>query len=60
MFLEGCRQSLVSVKMLWNPCVSTKICFFCLGSLVGKVLTSDQLKKKGFSLASHCPFREKA
>ena len=34
--LEGGRQQLVLVKMLWNPCVPTKICFFCLGSLVGK------------------------
>ena len=27
-FLEGGRQQLVPVKMLWNPCVPTKVCFF--------------------------------
>ena len=26
-FLEGGRQQLVPVKMLWNPCVPTKVCF---------------------------------
>ena len=48
------------VKMLRNPCVPTKICFFAWEVWWGKVLTSDQLKKRGFSLASCCPFCGKA
>ena len=59
-FLEGGRKQLVSVKMLWNPCVPTKICVFAWEVWWGKVLTSDQLKKRGFSLASRCPFYGKA
>ena len=43
------------VKMLWNPCVPTKVCFFAWEAGWGKVLTSDQLKKRGLSLASCCP-----
>ena len=34
--LEGGRQLLVPIKMLWNPIVPTKVGFFCLGSLVGQ------------------------
>ena len=53
--LEGGRQQLVPFKMLWNPIVPTKVV-----SLLGKfawdrILTLDQLKKRGFSLASRCP-----
>ena len=59
-FLEGGRQQLVPVKMLWNPCVLTKVCFFAWEVWWGKVLTSNQLKKRGFSLASRCPFCGKA
>ena len=47
---------MVSVKMLWNPCVPTKVCFFAREAWRGKVLTSDQLKKRGLSLASCCTF----
>ena len=43
-------------KMLWNPCVPTKVYFFAWEAWWGKVLTSDQLKKMGVSLASRCPF----
>ena len=48
------------VKMLWNPCVPTKVCLFAWKVWWGKVLTSDQLNKRGFSLDSRCPFCGKA
>ena len=44
------------VKMIWNPLVPTKVGFFVWEVWWGKILTMDQLKKRGFSLASKCPF----
>ena len=46
------------VKMIWNPIVPTKVGFFVWEVWWGKILTMDQLKKSGFSLASRCPFCE--
>ena len=40
--------------MLWNPIVPTKVGFFAWEVWWGKILTMDQLKKRGFSLASRC------
>ena len=54
--LEGGRQQLVPVKMIRNPLVPTKVGFFVWEVWWGKILTMDQLKKRGFSLASRCPF----
>ena len=54
--LEGGRQQLVSVKMIWNPIAPKKVGFFVWEVWWGKILTMDQLKKRGFSLASRCPF----
>ena len=34
--LEGGRQHLVPVKMIWNPLVPTKVGFFCVGGVVGE------------------------
>ena len=42
------------VKMLWNPIVPTKVGFFAWEVWWGKILTMNQLQKRGFSLASRC------
>ena len=52
--LEGRRQQSVPIKMLWNPIIPTKVGFFAWEVWWGKILTMDQLKKRGFSLASKC------
>ena len=53
--LEGGRQQSLPIKMLWNPIVLTKVGFFAWKVWWGKILTMDQLKNRGFSLASKCP-----
>ena len=47
---------MVPSKLLWNPYVPTKISFFAWEVRWGKILTMDQLKKKGFTLAIKFPF----
>ena len=54
--LEGGSQQSVPIKMLWNPTVPTKVGFFAWEVWWGKILTMDQLKNRGFSLASRCVF----
>ena len=54
--LEGGSQQSVPIKMLWNPTIPTKVGFFAWEVWWGKILTMDQLKKMGFSLASRCVF----
>ena len=55
--LEGASLYSVPTKMQRNPYVPSKIGFFCPGGLLGgKVLTSTQLKKRGFHLARKFPF----
>ena len=54
--LEVASPYSVPTKMLWNPYVPLKIGFFAWEAWWGKVLTSTQLKKRGFHLASKCPF----
>ena len=54
--LEGASFVLVPTKMPWNPYVPSKISFFCLGGLVGKDSHFKSIKKRGFHLASKCPF----
>ena len=44
------------VKMIWNPLVPTKVGSFVWKVSWGKIWIMDQLKKRGFSLASKCPF----
>ena len=58
--LEGGRQQLVPIKMLWNPTVPMKVGFFAWEVWWGKILTMDKLKKRGFSLPSRCPLCGKA
>ncbi|RVW93513.1 putative ribonuclease H protein [Vitis vinifera] len=40
--------------MIWSPCVPTKVSFFAWEASWGKVLTLDQLKKRGRILANRC------
>ena len=40
--------------MVWNQLVPTKVGFFVWEAWWGKVLTLDQLKRRGFSLANRC------
>ena len=39
---------------IWSVCVHPKLCFFALEANWGKVLTLDQLQRKGFALANRC------
>ena len=48
------------IKMLCNPIVPIKVGFFGWEVWWGKILTMDQLKKRGFSLASRFPLCGKA
>ena len=45
----------MAIKMLWNLIVPTKVDFFAWEVWWGKIMTIDQLKKRGFSLVSRCP-----
>ena len=47
-------------RMMWNPIVPTKVGFFAWEVLWGKVLTMNQLKKRGLPLASRCPLCKEA
>ena len=42
-------------KLIWNNCIPTKISFFAWEVLWGKILTMEQLRKKGRHLTSRCP-----
>ena len=54
--LEGVSPHKVPCKMLWNQHILSKVGFFAWEVWWGKVLTSTQLKKRVFHLASMCPF----
>ena len=54
--LEGASPYSIPTKMLWNLYVPSKFGFFAWEAWWGKVLTSSQLKKRGYHLASRCPF----
>ena len=42
-------------SIIWSPCVPTKVgFFFAWEASWGKVLTLDQLKKRGWTLANRC------
>ena len=41
-------------RSIWNPIVPPKLSFFTWEAYEGKVLTLDQLKKRGFTLANRC------
>ena len=41
-------------SIIWSPCVPTKVGFFAWEASKGKVLTQDQLKRRGWILANRC------
>ena len=51
--MEGGLSCQAPVKVLWNPYFLTKVGFFCWEAWWGKVLTLDQMKKRG-SIANVC------
>ena len=54
--MEEVLSCAASIKILWNPHVPSLIGFFAWEAWWDKVLTFSQLKKRGFHLASKCPF----
>ena len=56
--LEGASPHKVPCKMLWNKHIPSIVGFFAWEVWWGKV-TSTQLKKQGFQIASMCPFCRK-
>ena len=58
--LEGGRQHQLPIKMLWNPIVPTKVGFCAWEVWWGKILTLNQLQKRGFSLGSRCSLCKEA
>ena len=41
-------------NIIWSPCGPTKVGFFAWKTSWGKVLTLDQLKRRGWSIANGC------
>ncbi|KAJ9680532.1 hypothetical protein PVL29_019761 [Vitis rotundifolia] len=41
-------------RIIWSPFVPTKVGFFAWEASWGKVLTQDQLKRRGWNLANRC------
>ena len=58
--LEGDNRSTPPLDMLWNNYMPPKVCFSMWEVWWGKVLTTENLKKRGFRLASKCPLCGKA
>ena len=54
--MEGGPSRKASTNIIWNPYVPTKVSFFAWEARWGKVLTTQQLKKRGYQLARRCPF----
>ena len=53
--LDSRSAVLFPKSIIWSPCVPTKVSFFCAWEAFwGKVLTLDQLKKRGWTLANRC------
>ena len=53
--LEGSTGIIAPWKLVWNSIVLPKISFFAWKVWWGKILTMEQLKKRGFQLAGRCP-----
>ena len=47
-------------KCIWKNCVQPNVSFFAWEASWGKILTFDQLKRRGFSLANRCPLCQKS
>ena len=58
--LEGNNGRTIPLDVLWNNYVPPKVCFFVWEVWCGKVLTTKNLNKRGFQLASKCPLCSKA
>ena len=54
LLLALARNLLFPSRLVWNPWVPTKVGFFAWEASLGKVLTLDQLKKRGRALANRC------
>ena len=52
--LDSRRGVQFPINIIWNPCVPTKVCLFAWEAYWGKMLTLDQLKKRGRFLANRC------
>ncbi|RVX11275.1 LINE-1 retrotransposable element ORF2 protein [Vitis vinifera] len=52
--LSSRRAGLFPHGLIWNPSVPSKVGFFAWEASWGKVLTMDQLKKRGWALANRC------
>ena len=52
--LSARRAGLFPHGLIWNPSVPSKVSFFAWEASWGKVLTMDQLKKRGWALANRC------
>ena len=52
--LEGDTFEAIPTWLIWNSCIPPKVSVFTWEVLWGKVLTTDQLKKRGFQHASKC------
>ena len=46
-------------NIIWNPYVPTKVGLFAWEAWWDKILTMQQLKKRGYQLANRCPFYRK-
>ena len=53
--MEGGNLKAVPLKVIRNSCVSLKVCLFAWEVWWRKVLTLEQLKKRGFQLANMYP-----
>ncbi|RVX20512.1 Transposon TX1 uncharacterized 149 kDa protein [Vitis vinifera] len=52
--LSSRRAGLFPHGVIWNPSVPSKVSFFAWEASWGKVLTMDQLKKRGWAVANRC------
>ena len=53
-FMEGGRSNFLPRKLFWNQCVPTNVGFYAWEAWWGKMMTIDQLKRRGFSQANRC------
>ncbi|RVW21251.1 putative ribonuclease H protein [Vitis vinifera] len=52
--LDKSNATVFPARKIWVDRVPTKVCFFCLGGYVGKVLTLDRLQLRGVQLPNCC------
>ena len=52
--MEGSSIVLFPNNIIWSPCALFKVGFFAWEASWGKVLTLNQLKKRGWSLSNRC------